>query len=268
MNKDVESLPLGDIESEDAKVLIDLYSLGAKKMKTCRAGIVFVDMDGYTALIDSLLGDEKKLADAVKLLHLFRYELQRVAEADFNGISIQHQGDRMLAIVHLPSDDDDAVRNKLAEICVSLNSSVESVLNVDFKIFSDPYHVSIGAAHGKTVVVRSGAKGDLDASCLGTAVLNAEAFQVKTRGNDMRIAKDVFAAIKNDALRKLFIFDKDLDCYVGSEITWKKVEDKAAALAYAAKALVGFDAATKKITFNPAPNSSSVPVKNTSNWGE
>ena len=153
MRETVESLPLKDIESHDAEVRIDLALLGPKHFKTCNAGTMFVDIDGYTALIDSLMGTEGKLAEAVKLLHLFRHELQQVTESDFKGVSIQHQGDRLQAIIHLPKDDDDRIKGKIAEMCISFNSSVEEILNTEHVIF-DPYHIAIGAAYGKTIVVR------------------------------------------------------------------------------------------------------------------
>jgi len=69
------------------------------------------------------------------------------------------------------------VKEKVAEMCVSYNSSVEQVLNENSTVFQK-LHVAIGAAYGKTIVVRSGTKGDLDPSCFGDSVLNAEALQL------------------------------------------------------------------------------------------
>jgi len=269
MTEALNSLPLDDIESHEAEVRIDLALLGPHHFKTTKAATVFCDIDGYTSLIDSLLGDEKKLAEAVKLLHLFRYELQRVAEGDFDGVAIQHQGDRMQAIIHLPKDDDDRIKQKLVDLCISLNSSVEQVLNVECLIF-EPYHVSIGAAYGKTIVVRSGVKGDLDASCFGDAVLDAELLQISSKGNVMRISSSIFGAITDDDLRKLFSYDSTQDCYMASGLTWLVIEDKRNAKAYAAGALPLFNIASKKLEFigreNPGERGRSVPVTNTRNW--
>jgi class 3 adenylate cyclase len=271
MKADIDALPLKDIDSEEAQVLIDLYSLGPSKMKTCSAGAIFADIDGYTAKIDSLMDDDEKLADAVKQLHLFRYELQCVTERDFEGLSVQHQGDRMFAISHLPADVDKA-KNDVVELCVSLNSSVELVLNKFFKIFPEEYHIAIGSAFGKTVVIRSGAKCDLDAGCLGTEVLEAENLQLRSTGSQLRISKDLFASIKNDALRGLFKFDQKTDSYLGDDITWEKVEDAEERKAYAAKASVSFNTVASTLSFrNPHEpkqhHQHEIPVKNTRNWG-
>jgi class 3 adenylate cyclase len=268
MQETVDALPLAEIESHAAQTRIDLEQLGPRHFKTCMAGTIFVDIDGYTALIDSKMGDEEELKKAVKLLHMFRHELHCVATADFEGVIIQHQGDRMQAIVHLPQDKDDEIRDKLAKTAISCNSSVEQVLNKDYVIF-DKYHVAIGVSYGRTIVIRSGTKGDLDAGCFGGATLDAEVLQSRSRGNELRISKDVFASIKDENVRGHFQFDDDNDCYRATDVTWSKVEDAESSKGYAAKAAVGFNVTTRRVEF-PKPESRPpdiVPVKNTRNWG-
>jgi len=268
MQESVDALPLSEIESHGARARIDLEGLGPKHFKTCMAGTIFVDIDGYTALIDSKMDDEDELKKAVKLLQLFRHELHCVTTDDFDGVTIQHQGDRLQAIVHLPADDDDRIREKLADLCISCNSSVEQVLNQDHVVF-DKYHVAIGAAYGKTVVVRSGTRGDLDASCFGDAVLNAEALQMLSQGGEIRISKDVFASIASETVRDFFTFDSEDDCYKAIELTWSKIDDAENTKQYAAKAAAVFSTNTRQISFTGSaerkPNE--VPLKNTRNWG-
>ncbi len=268
MQESVDALPLSEIESHGAQSRINLGELGPKHFKTCMAGTVFVDIDGYTALIDSKMHDADELKKAVKLLQLFRHELHCVTNDDFDGVTIQHQGDRLQAILHLPADDDDRIREKLAEFCISCNSSVEQVLNEDYVVF-DKYYVAIGASYGKTVVVRSGTKGDLDAGCFGDAVLNAEALQVLSHGGEIRISKDVFASISNETVRGFFKFDSDDDCYKAVELTWSRIEDAENTKQYAEKAAAVFSTTSHRISFTGSgerkPNE--VPLKNTRNWG-
>ena len=237
MQETVDALPLSEIESHSAETRIDPEQLGPKHFKTCVAGTIFVDIDGYTALIDSKMSDEQELKKAVKLLQIFRHELHSVATADFEGVIIQHQGDRMQAILHLPKDEDDKIREKLAKIAISCNSSVELVLNKDHVIF-DKFHVAIGASHGKTIVVRSGTRGDLDASCFGDAVLSAEHLQMRSAGNEMRISKDIFGSISEEHIRGFFEFEAKNDCYKAVGLTWSKIEDAENSGHYAAKAAV------------------------------
>jgi class 3 adenylate cyclase len=272
MLETVDSLPLSDIQSHQAESRIELSALGPKHFKTCMAGSIFVDIDGYTSLIESLMDNEEELAKAVTLLHLFRHELQCITEADFDGVTIQHQGDRLQAIIHLPNSNDDRIKEKMVEMAISYNSSVEDVINAHQKA-SDKYHVAIGTAYGKTVVVRSGTKGDLDAGCFGDAVLGAENLQLRSKGSEMRIAKDVFAAIGDEAVRGQFQFESQNDCYKATNLTWSKIEDAQNSKHYAAKATVGFNTLTRGVEFerNNGPNVSRrpevVPVKNTRNWG-
>ena len=262
MQESVDALPLSEIESHGAQSRIDLEELGPKHFKTCMAGTIFVDIDGYTALIDSKMDDLDELKKAVKLLQLFRHELHCVT-TDFDGLTIQHQGDRLQAIVHLPADDDDRIREKLAKLCISCNSSVEQVLNEKYVVF-DKYHVAIGASYGKTVVVRSGTRGDLDAGCFGDPVLSAEALQMLCKGGEIRISKDVFASIGDEAVRGFFKFDSGDDCYKAVGLTWSKVDDAEARKHLTAKAGVGFNMLTRQIDNREKPNV--VPVKNTRNW--
>ena len=266
LQETVDAIPLSEINSGEAKVLIDPSSLGPRTMRVCDGGTVYVDIDGYTALVDSLLGDGDTLVEAVKLLHLFRYELQMVAQLDFDGIAIQHQGDRLQALIHLPFDDPDKIKETVAQMCVSFNSSVEQVLNVHFRRF-DPYHVSIGADFGKTVVVRSGAKGDMDIGCLGNAVLAAEQLQLVTKGGEMRISKTLYAAIADEELRNLFMFDSKLDCYIASGATWAKVQDERFARNLSAGVAPVFSVERKGVRYDEKPSSSAPALRNTSNWG-
>jgi class 3 adenylate cyclase len=169
----------------------------------------------------------------------------------------------------LPKDDGSRIKQKIVDLCISLNSSVEQVLNVECLVF-EPYHVSIGAAYGKTVVVRSGVRGDLDASCFGDAVLDAESLQISSKGNEMRVSSAIFNAITDEELRNLFTFESTQGCYVAKALTWLAVEDKKNTKAYAASAVPLFNIASKKLEFtnrgNPDQRNQTVPVKNTRNW--
>ena len=65
-----DSLPLGEISSSEAQVRIKFELFGPKTIKTCSGASLFVDIDGYTAAIDSLLEDEERLLDH-QTLHAF-----------------------------------------------------------------------------------------------------------------------------------------------------------------------------------------------------
>lgn len=259
MNKAVESLPLDSIQSSAAKDRINLDMLGPKHFKTCQGSSVFVDIDGYTAFVESLFGDEEKLGEAVQLLHLFRYELRQLSETDCDALVIQHQGDRLQALLQVPADDEKKIRNNAVELCIDFNSSVEEVLN-ELELPAK-LHVAIGADFGDTVVVRSGVRGDLDASCLADATLSAEALQLVSAGKEVRVSDGLFESTEDKAVQGLFVKDKTHNCYVGRNVTWTRVDDANASKAYAAAVPVAFDRSAGGIRFNLSASEENVASK-------
>jgi hypothetical protein len=96
---------------------------------------------------------------------------------------------------------------------------------------------------------------------------------MRSKGNEIRVSKDVFGSITSETVRSLFKFDDENDCYKAEELTWSTVEDAESTKQYAMKAAVGFHTVTRQIDFTPRdrgnsdPKPNVVPVKNTRNWG-
>jgi class 3 adenylate cyclase len=226
-----DELPLDDIVVAEARERINLDDLGPKRAKVCDGATIFVDIDGYTALVDRLIADPDALRRAVKVLHLFRYELQQVTASDFDGVAIQHQGDRLQALVHLPDDDAGRVQRKAVEMCVSYNSSVQDVLR-EYCASLGEFRVAIGCAFSKTAVARLGVRGDLDAGCFGDAVPEAERIQGRMRGGEIGLAAEAYDAITGPSLRDAFEYDEDRRAWVASGLTWAAIEDQEQSQAY------------------------------------
>jgi class 3 adenylate cyclase len=268
LNATRDSIPLDSIKSESAQEKIDLECLGPKHFKVCSGGTLFVDIDGFTALIESLFGDEEMLGKAVQLLHLFRYELRQVTETDSNGIVIQHQGDRMQALLHVPSDNEERIKRTVVELCIDCNSSVEEVLNQEPELLAK-LHVAVGADFGSAIVLRSGVRGDLDAGCLGHATARAESLQLASAGNVIRISSALYDALTDVAVRSVFSKDAMNSCYKGEQATWTKVEDAAASKAYGAAATVAFHVPSREVHINAGTSVEGYkPLKQTRPWGE
>jgi class 3 adenylate cyclase len=226
MAESLDQLPLDDILIEEARERIDPLTLGPRRAKICEGASIFVDVDGYTKLIDSLVstGDLQKITQAVKWLHLFRYELRHVTECDFDGVTIQHQGDRLQALFHMPAGYETRVLRKAIDACVSYNSSVEEILNIEHNIVGK-IHVAIGCAFGKTLVSRTGVRGDLDLTCLARTAQLAETMQTQMKGNETGITSDMYESISDETVKAMFSLDGTRECYVGSNVTWTAIED-------------------------------------------
>jgi class 3 adenylate cyclase len=229
---EADALPLTDIAIEDVREKIDIARLGPRLAKTCNAATIFTDMDGYTSMVDSLDEDNDELIDAVKLLHLFRYELRRVTEDDYAAISVQHHGDRLQALLHDPSaSDDDDVRQAAVDLAIAYNSSVEEVINEEHDDILGKIHVAIGCAYGKTLVGKLGTKGDMDPVVVGKAAVRAEDLQTKTVGNDLSITPKIFEAITDEEIRAAFI-KEEAGHYKATGITYPQLEATEATAAY------------------------------------
>lgn len=222
---DTDNLPLSDISIEDVREKIDLQRLGPSRAKTCNAATIFVDLDGYTKLVSDLDGDTDALVQAVKLLHLFRYELRQVTENDCDGIALQHQGDRLQALLHdSKADDDDDVRENAVTLAIAYNSSVEEVINLHHKDIVGTVHVAAGGAFGKALVGKLGTKGDMDPVCIGKATIKAENLQLGVHGNQLAITERMYEAITDDATAEQFTKQDD-GHYEATGVTFLSLED-------------------------------------------
>jgi len=245
-----EALPLDDILIEEARERIDLDRLGRKHAKVCTGATLFVDIDGYTRLVDSLANKVEDLARAVQLLHLFRYELREVTQSDFEAVTVQHQGDRLQALLHLPSDDEELMKDRAVELAISYNSSVEEVLNKYYQN-DGALHVAIGCDVGKVLVSRLGVRGDLDATCIGRSVLRAESLQIGFKGRDIAVTQDLQKAVKDESISRFFEYDRVADAYVAKGLTWTTVEDAEHANAYKSASAVVYTSAGSIALRNP-----------------
>jgi class 3 adenylate cyclase len=222
---EADNLPLSNISIEDVREKIDVERLGPSRAKTCNAASIFVDLDGYTKLVNDLDGDTDALVQAVKLLHLFRYELRQVTENDYDGISLQHQGDRLQALYHDPkSHDNDDVREAAVDLAIAYNSSVEEVINVHHNDIVGKVHVAIGSAFGKALVGKLGVKGDMDPVCIGKATFNAETLQLGVHGNALAITSRMHEAITDDTTADQFTKQHE-GHYEATGITFLALDD-------------------------------------------
>jgi len=259
-----DSLPLAEITIEEARERIDLEQLGPKHAKVCSGVSIFTDIDGFTRLVDSLVGNLDELAKAIQVLHLFRYELRQVTQSDFDGVTIQHQGDRLQALVNVPYDQEGRIKNKATDICISHNSSVEEILNKDHAVLGE-LHVAIGCDFGKTLVCRSGVRGDLDSTCLGDAAFRAEEIQLQLTGNEIGISKTIYEALTDESIRLAFSYDSNRGVYVSKGLTWTSLEDEERTRDYAVSVKAAY-ATGGSVVVGPKSEGVGRPLKVTKPW--
>lgn len=267
MTATCDDLPLRDINSSEAQVLIDFDLLGPKTMKTGSGISLFADIDKYTATIDQLFNDEAKLGEALQWLHLFRYEMRHVT-IDQNAVPVQHQGDRLQALSHLPYDDAATAIRQAIDLCIDYNSSIEEVMN-EYHADLGKLHVAIGASFGKTVAVRSGVRGDMDAGCLSKEITKAEHWQINSAGGEISISPEMYEAIEDEIIRDQFTLSADKTHYLARNLTWTKIADLRKSRKYDSKEAVAFNSNSSGIVFgiNASAAPSVTPLKQTRPWG-
>lgn len=217
-----DELPLNQMEISEAEVLIDVDSLTEKKSKRTTAVAIYADLDGFTKYVQEAEGDDA-IKSLVRKLHMIRYEFHSVIKSDYDGLVLQHQGDRVFGIIHLPAGDNfDKRCNNGLDIAVGLQSSMKHVLNE--RMDGKEIHVAIGLDAGKTLVTRLGKKGQREVICLGRKVVSAERLQLASSGRQIRISKAIYDVIKNETKKGEFRKIGD-DEYVAINLTFPRLDE-------------------------------------------
>ena len=219
-----DALPLSEIEISDATVLIDMDKLTERNCKRTSALPIYADLDGFTKYVQEA-EDDDAVVSLVRQFHMIRTEFHAVVETDYEGLVLQHQGDRIFAIVHMPCGSDKLSRRcqQTTNVAIGLQSSMEHVLNEHLQDKED-IHVAIGVDLGKTLVTRLGKKGKRVVICLGPQVSAAEELQLQSRAEHTRISEAVYDELEDDDMKDEF--KKDGVSYVAKKLTFPKLDKK------------------------------------------
>ena len=187
-----DALPLSEIEITEATVLMDVESLTERNCKRTSALPIFADLDGFTRYVQEA-EDDDEVVSLVRQFHMIRTEFQSVMESDYEGLVLQHQGDRIFGIVHMPCGAEKLGKRcqQATNVATGLQSSMEYVLNEHLQDKKD-IHVAVGVDVGKTLVTRLGKKGKRVVICLGPEVTSAEQLQLQSGAQHTRISEAVY----------------------------------------------------------------------------
>jgi class 3 adenylate cyclase len=225
-----DDLPLDQIEVSDATVLIDLDLLTERNCKRTAAVAIYADLDGFTQYVQEAESDEK-VVSLIRQFHMIRAEFHAVIGGDYEGLVLQHRGDCILAILHIPCCDERHAKRcrKAVDIAIALQSSMDHVLNEHLKDRKN-IHVAVGLDVGKAFVTRLGKKGRRVGICFGPEVSSAERLQLRTGARKIRISEEVYDQLDDEDIRGEF--RQDGDTYVVTGLTFPKLdwikEEKAA----------------------------------------
>jgi class 3 adenylate cyclase len=219
-----DALNLSEIEISDATVLVDVSSLSERNSKRTGAVAFYADLDGFTRYVQEAETDEK-VVSLIRQFHMIRSEFHSVVETDYEGLVLQHRGDCILGILHLPSGQSfhaDRCQDAV-DLTIGLQSSMEHVLNEHLADRKE-IHVAIGLDVGKVIVSRLGKKGERITICFGAEVTEAERLQYISSAKQIRISTEVYAQLDDEEVKQEFT--KRGSAYVATDLTFPKLDEK------------------------------------------
>ncbi|QDV39274.1 adenylate/guanylate cyclase domain-containing protein [Tautonia plasticadhaerens] len=219
-----DELPLDQIEVVEAGTLIDPDVLTERRCKRTDAIAIFADIDGFTKYVQRAESDDS-VASLVRKLHMIRREFHAVIKKDYEGLVIQHQGDRVIALVHTPTGDEgfsDRCRNAV-DLAVGIQSSMAHVLNEHLGEQKD-LKVAIGLDVGRTLVTRLGKQGRRIVIVLGPEVESAEDLQLRSGGGEIRISRTIHDALPEGTLKGWFRQDGS-GAFVAEGLTFPRLDE-------------------------------------------
>lgn len=219
-----DDLPLYEMDVTEAEVLIDLSQRTERNSKRTNAIALYADLDGFTQYVQEAEDDEA-VVSLVRTLHMIRHEFHAVLKRDYPGLVLQHQGDRVFAILHLPTGDlkRDQRCRKAVDAAIALQSSMEDVLREHLGNRKN-LHVAVGLDLGTALVTRLGKQGKREAICLGPEVTSAERLQLRSGAKQIRISEQIYEAIDDEKIKEEF--RKEGRSYVATGLTFSCLDEK------------------------------------------
>jgi len=202
INDDAEAISLESVGIGKAVAEIDKERLSLSNCKLNQALTVFGDLDGFTGIVASAMGDDERLADLVRSFHIVRAELRHVAVADYRPtLRVQYQGDRIQLMRHLPHDDADKRALQALRIAAAWNSSLTQTLPEVLHL--EGLGVATGIADGPTLISKLGTRGNRDIVTVGHGVRRAERIQRNLDGGEIGLDGATLELLPED-LQQLF----------------------------------------------------------------
>lgn len=221
MAEALEKYPVGSATVHATTAKIDKSVLGMSNTKRVDAVSLFADVDGFTAFIEDA-NDRDELPEAVRAYHAIRSEMRHVVVADYDGLRLQYQGDRVQGLAYLPLDDPGKAAVKAVRAAAALHSAVAEVLPQ--VIGSAVRPLAIGLAAGPVLVSKLGEHGNRDVVSLGVSTADAARVQGRLDGWQTGLDASVYSRLPA-WLADLFTWNSTAGAYLADNLTLDEIED-------------------------------------------
>lgn len=231
------AIALGDINYAGATDPVDFSALSIRQNKRVLAATVYADVDGFTNFVASRTGEDEQAA-ALRVFHAIRRESGRIGTADYAGVQVQFQGDRIQLVFNVRADDAEKIALTAVQAAIALNTAMETSLR-DALGSDMTLHYAIGVDLGVTLITRLGQRGDRDNVCLGEAVANAAVLQERFAGAKQIVVSATVHELLPEIYAKYFKKIDGVDAYVSTGLTLADIEKADEGAKYATIGIVG-----------------------------
>lgn len=187
VRKYANDLNLGDIEYSDVRKALNFDYLSRKQCKTINGIPVFADVRDFTSKFNK---DDSNLEEMARITQNVLNTMYDTT-VKHNGVHVQFQGDRELALYHnIPEAMDNG--HKCPEIKCYKSAVLAAMRMIDaVKPFT--VHIGVGEDFGRLFATKIGARGEKDNILLGTTVITADQMEDKHAGEDqLAITKSLY----------------------------------------------------------------------------
>lgn len=183
------SLNLSEMEVTDATAKINFGNLSLKKSKHIEAGILYADIRGFTKLFNV---SDSNLDDLAVVLQDI-YDALNQAVNDYDGVKVQFQGDRIIAVFNSYSQETDLDLVRMFRAALLVKEKVNE-LNEQHKehLGGRKLKIGIGCCYGQFFATRLGKAPHKDNHVLGA---------IAEQGN---IAEDRYAEDQDVVVNKSY----------------------------------------------------------------
>ncbi len=163
-NKTANSLNLSDMTFEDATSKINFSRLSRKKNKQITAGILYGDLRGFTKLFNVSGNNLDNLSLVLKEV----YKEFDAAIEEKDGVRVQFQGDRIVAIFNSFTDEPQLDIIRMFEAALILKNKINAISDTySEELGNKKLKIGIGLCYGEYYATRLGLRSYKDNIVLG-----------------------------------------------------------------------------------------------------
>ncbi|SCY87617.1 adenylate/guanylate cyclase domain-containing protein [Alkaliphilus peptidifermentans] len=233
VNDEANKLKIGEISFSGATKRINFSKVSINNNKKFDGGVLCADIRGFTKLFHKTDGNLDDLSDVIKEI----YSIMGETTEEDDGVKVQYQGDRIVAIFHDFQDSTD-YRIRMLRCAFNINEKIQELaqrFDIQEKLKQNNISVGIGCAIGNIIATRLGSNGNKDNIILSYSSTTADKCEDRyADSNEVVICKtlhdEIVAEVANsssneyEVLKEAFVAIATTGYYTSSLLLTEFVE--------------------------------------------